>query len=168
MATVPEALTVRAAAARLGVTPRTLKYYEELGIVVPARSQGRYRLYEGADLEKLERALRLRSLGFSLAAITAMLQQPFEAPADGGLPRLSNGSLKALRLELVQRREALDARIGQVRRELKEAASLQAQLKRDIDYVDRRLAGEPLEAMLEGRRRAQGLGAKHPRGKGTR
>ncbi|MDM0014322.1 MerR family transcriptional regulator [Variovorax sp. J22P168] len=155
MATDPEALTVRAAAARLGVTPRTLKYYEELGIVVPVRSQSRYRLYEASDLEKFERVLRLRSLGFSLTAITAMLQQPFEAPADGGRPRLSDASLKVLRRDLATQLDGLDARIAQVRRELKEAAALQAQLRRDIDYVDRRLAGESVESVIEERRRAQ-------------
>jgi septal ring factor EnvC (AmiA/AmiB activator) len=47
----------------------------------------------------------------------------------------------------------LDARVAQVRRELKEAASLQAQLRRDLDYVERRLAGEPVEEALEQRRK---------------
>jgi MerR family transcriptional regulator, repressor of the yfmOP operon len=146
-------ITVRDAAARLGVTPRTLKYYEELGIVVPVRSESRYRLYEASDLDKLARVLRLRSLGFSLTAITAMIQQPFEAPPGGGSPRLSNASLKTLKATLVTQLEALDARVAQVRRELKEAATLQAQLRRDIDYVERRLIGEPLEAVLEERKR---------------
>ena len=146
-------ITVRDAAARLGVTPRTLKYYEELGIVVPVRSEGGYRLYEPADLDKLGRVLRMRSLGFSLTTITAMLQQPMEAPADGGRPRLSNASLKTLRETLGTQLATLDARVAQVRRELKEAAVLQAQLRRDLDYVERRLAGEPVEDALEQRRR---------------
>ncbi|WP_445288100.1 MerR family transcriptional regulator [Variovorax atrisoli] len=146
-------ITVRDAAAQLGVTPRTLKYYEELGLVVPMRSEGGYRLYEQADLDKLARVLRMRSLGFSLTAITAMLQQPMEAPAEGGRPRLSNASLKTLRETLTGQLATLDARVAQVRRELKEAAALQAQLKRDLDYVERRLAGEPLEEALEQRRR---------------
>jgi DNA-binding transcriptional MerR regulator len=146
-------ITVRDAAARLGVTPRTLKYYEELGIVVPVRSVGGYRLYEPADLDKLARVLRMRSLGFSLTVITAMLQQPMEAPAEGGRPRLSNASLKTLRETLVEQLATLDARVAQVRRELKEAAALQAQLRRDLDYVERRLAGEPVEDALEQRRR---------------
>jgi DNA-binding transcriptional MerR regulator len=149
----PDALTVRDAAARLGVTPRTLKYYEELGIVVPVRSESRYRLYEPADLDKLARVLRMRSLGFSLTAITAMLQKPFEAPVDGGRPRLSSASLKELRETLAEQLAALDSRVAQVRRELKEAAALQAQLRRDLDYVERRLAGEPLEAALKARGR---------------
>lgn len=142
-------ITVRDAAARLEVTPRTLKYYEELGIVVPERSEGGYRLYEQADLDKLARVLRMRSLGFSLTAITTMLQQPMEAPAEGGRPRLSNASLKTLRETLTGQLSTLDARVAQVRRELKEAAALQAQLRRDLDYVERRLAGEPVEEALE-------------------
>ena len=154
MTSSPDALTVRDAAARLGVTPRTLKYYEELGIVVPVRSESRYRLYEPADLDKLARVLRLRSLGFSLTAITAMLQKPFEVPVDGGRPRLSNASLKELRDTLAEQVAGLDGRIAQVRRELKEAAALQSQLRRDLDYVERRLAGEPLEAALKERGRA--------------
>jgi len=155
MAHPPDTITVREAAARLGVTPRTLKYYEELGIVVPVRSESRYRLYEAADLEKLSRVLRMRSLGFSLTTITAMVQQPFEPSADGGRPRLSNASLKELKETLAKQLDALDTRVAQVRRELKEAATLQAQLRRDIDYVERRLSGEPLEAVLEQRRRAE-------------
>ncbi|MBO9648455.1 MAG: MerR family transcriptional regulator [Variovorax sp.] len=146
-------ITVREAAERLGVTPRTLKYYEELGLVVPARSEGRYRLYEPADLDKLGRILRMRSLGFSLTAITTMLQQPFEAPVDGGRPRLSNASLKTLKTTLTTQLETLDNRVEQVRRELKEAAAMQAQLRRDIEYVERRLNGESLEDILEERKR---------------
>lgn len=146
-------ITVREAAERLGVTPRTLKYYEELGLVVPARSEGRYRLYEPADLDKLGRILRMRSLGFSLTAITTMLQQPFEAPVDGGRPRLSNASLKTLKATLATQLETLDNRVEQVRRELKEAAAMQSQLRRDIEYVERRLNGESLEDILEERKR---------------
>lgn len=158
-------ITVRDAAARLGVTPRTLKYYEELGIVVPVRSESRYRLYESADLDKLARVLRLRSLGFSLTAITAMVQQPFDAPAEGGRPRLSNASLKTLKATLSTQLEALDTRIAQVRRELKEAATLRAQLRRDIDYVERRLAGEPVEAALQELKRGQSAPASNTRRK---
>ncbi|MFW8236598.1 MerR family transcriptional regulator, partial [Klebsiella pneumoniae] len=57
-------LTVSQAATALGVTARTLKYYEELNLVVPARSEGRYRMYTQADLATFGRILRMRSLGF--------------------------------------------------------------------------------------------------------
>ena len=72
----PTLLTVRDAADRLNVTPRTLKYYEERGLVSPTRSEGRYRLYDEDDLERFARILRLRSLGFSLQGITEMLKRP--------------------------------------------------------------------------------------------
>jgi septal ring factor EnvC (AmiA/AmiB activator) len=58
-----------------------------------------------------------------------------------------------LRETLTEQLGTLDARVAQVRRELKEAASLQAQLRRDLDYVERRLAGEPVEEALEQRRK---------------
>ena len=143
------------------MTPRTLKYYEELGIVVPMRSEGRYRLYEPADLEKLSRALRMRSLGFSLTGITAMLQQPFEeTPGGARSGGLSESSLRKVHDSLGEQIAALDARMTQVRRELKEAAALHAELQRDRLYVERRLAGEPLESALEQRRREKaGKGA---------
>lgn len=76
-------LTVSDAASRLGVTPRTLKYYEERGLVTPSRSEGRYRLYDEADLERFARILRLRALGFSLHGITEMLKRPLEETGDG-------------------------------------------------------------------------------------
>ena len=59
---------------RLGVSTRTIKYYEELGLVSPEnRSPGGFRLYGAADVERLQRILRLKGMGFSLAAIREFL-----------------------------------------------------------------------------------------------
>ena len=45
---------------RLRVSTRTIKYYEELGLVSPEkRSPGGFRLYGAADVERLQRILRL-------------------------------------------------------------------------------------------------------------
>jgi DNA-binding transcriptional MerR regulator len=145
---VEKNITVRAAATQLGVTARTLKYYEELGIVVPVRSKSRYRMYEMADLDKLARAFRLRSLGFSLTAIASMLNHSSEVPNEGGRPRMSKSSLQSLRALLASQLETIDTRIGEVTRELKEATELRTELQRDFDYVEHRLAGEPIEAAL--------------------
>ena len=111
----PTLLTVRDAAERLGVTPRTLKYYEERGLVSPTRSEGRYRLYDEEDLQRFDRILRLRSLGFSLHSITEMLKQPLE-PIDGR-NRYSTESLQQIRDAIAQQVDALDARIEAMRRE---------------------------------------------------
>jgi len=58
-------------AERLGMTKRTLRYYEERGLLSPAaRTEGGYRLYSNADIQRLERIKELRDLlGFSLAEI---------------------------------------------------------------------------------------------------
>jgi DNA-binding transcriptional MerR regulator len=58
-------------AARTGLTKRTLRYYEEIGLLAPpTRTEGGYRLYSEADIEHLQRIKRLRDLlGFSLAEI---------------------------------------------------------------------------------------------------
>jgi DNA-binding transcriptional MerR regulator len=149
----PALLTVRDAAERLGVTPRTLKYYEGRGLVSPTRSEGRYRLYDEEDLKRFARILRLRSLGFSLHSITEMLKRPLE-PVEGG-HRFSTESLQQIRDAIAQQVEALDARIEAVRRELKEAQALRAELAPDLDYLERRLAGENADQLLEQRRHAQ-------------
>lgn len=149
----PILLTVRDAAERLNVTPRTLKYYEERGLVTPSRSKGRYRLYDENDLERFSRILRLRALGFSLAGITEMLKRPLES-TEAGTRGYSLESLREIRDGLVQQVESLDARIESVRRELKEVQKLKAELGNDLDYVQRRLAGESQEDLLKQRRAA--------------
>src|ERR671929_1310388 len=61
-------------AERLGVSPRTIKYYEELGLVEPeTRSPGGFRLYGEEDVLRLERILRMKGMGYSLAAIRELL-----------------------------------------------------------------------------------------------
>ena len=58
-------------AARTGLTKRTLRYYEEIGLLPPpTRTEGGYRLYSEGDVQQLERIKRLKDLlGFSLAEI---------------------------------------------------------------------------------------------------
>ncbi|MDB5782546.1 MerR family transcriptional regulator [Caballeronia mineralivorans] len=154
-----EPLTVRDAAERLGVTPRTLKYYEERGLVTPSRSEGRYRLYDETDLERFGRILRLRSLGFSLHGIVEMLKRPLEK-TEAGQNRYSPDSLADIRQGLQQQLESIDTRIESVRRELKEAQAVRAELRLDLDYVEARLAGQPADALLEQRKASAKAGSK--------
>ena len=64
-------LRIHEVGAALGLTTRTLRYYEELGLLKPAaRSEGDYRLYDEDDLERLRFIKGLRDdAGFSLAEI---------------------------------------------------------------------------------------------------
>jgi len=69
-------LRIQEVAATLGLTTRTLRYYEELGLLKPAaRSEGDYRLYDEDDLERLRFIKGLRDdAGFSLAEIGQLLE----------------------------------------------------------------------------------------------
>jgi MerR family transcriptional regulator, repressor of the yfmOP operon len=69
-------LRIQEVAAESGLTPRSIRYYEELGLLRPAaRSQGDYRLYDASDLERLRFIRGLRDdAGFSLAEIALLLE----------------------------------------------------------------------------------------------
>lgn len=56
-------------AERLGTTPRTIRLYEELGVIAPERTPGGTRLYREKDAKRLEVALRLARLGTELGDI---------------------------------------------------------------------------------------------------
>ena len=69
------ALTVGQVADELGVTVRTLHHYDGIGLVRPSeRSRAGYRLYSGADLERLQHVVVYRRLGFSLEEIARLLE----------------------------------------------------------------------------------------------
>ena len=54
----------------------------------------------------------------------------------------------------------LEPRIESVRRELKEAQAVHAELRLDLDYVEARLAGQPADALLEQRKASAKAGSK--------
>ena len=58
---MPAPLTVSAAAAETGWSPRMLRYLEEQGLVVPARTRSGYRLYGLRELNQLRSLSELRS-----------------------------------------------------------------------------------------------------------
>src|SRR5262245_49889016 len=69
-------LRIQEVAAELGLTPRAIRYYEEVGLLEPAaRSDGAYRLYDPSDVERLHFIKSLRDdAGFSLAQIGQLLE----------------------------------------------------------------------------------------------
>ena len=74
--TTPALLKIQEVAAETGLTPRSIRYYEEVGLLEPAaRSEGAYRLYDESDLERLRTIKELRDeAGFSLAQIGQLLE----------------------------------------------------------------------------------------------
>jgi Cu(I)-responsive transcriptional regulator len=67
-------LTIGQAAARTGVPTKTIRFYEEAGIIArAARGENRYRTYSEADVQTLRFIHRARSLGFSLKEVGDLL-----------------------------------------------------------------------------------------------
>lgn len=75
-------MTVGEVAKKMGVTVRTLQYYDKEGLLSPsAESEGGRRLYTDKDLVTLHQIISLKSLGFSLSDIKERLSS-LETPAD--------------------------------------------------------------------------------------
>jgi len=69
-------LHIQEVAEEIGLTPRSIRYYEERGLLRPAaRSEGAYRLYDASDLEQLRFIKGLRDdAGLSIADIGQILE----------------------------------------------------------------------------------------------
>jgi DNA-binding transcriptional MerR regulator len=71
-----KALRIGELAALTGTTPRTIRYYEEIGLIGAAgeRRSGAHRVYEEADIEELRDVLRLKELlGVSLEELRELV-----------------------------------------------------------------------------------------------
>src|SRR5687768_2043788 len=62
-------LTIGEVADQAGVTVRTLRYYEELGLLAPERDSGGRRRYDAATIDRLYRIRLLRGLGTPVADV---------------------------------------------------------------------------------------------------
>jgi Cu(I)-responsive transcriptional regulator len=106
-------MNVKDAAKVTGMASKTLRYYEEVGLVAPARAQNGYRVYRQSDLHKLAFVGRARSLGFSLddcRALLSLYEDQSRASAD----------VKALAL----------GHVAEIDRKLKAMTEIKAELQR--------------------------------------
>ena len=69
--------SIKALSGLSGLTPRTLRFYDEIGLLIPAgvRASG-YRFYTGTEVDRLQQILFYRELGFPLGEIKQILGQP--------------------------------------------------------------------------------------------
>lgn len=67
--------TISELAAEFGITPRTIRYYEEVGLLSPHRNTPTsQRLYNDSDRARLKLILRGKRFGYSLAELTDILE----------------------------------------------------------------------------------------------
>jgi DNA-binding transcriptional MerR regulator len=69
-------LTIDTVSRQLGITPRTLRYYEEVGLISPTlRSTGGHRLYDQNTIDRVRQILRMKDyLGISLQEIQEVME----------------------------------------------------------------------------------------------
>ncbi|MCH1626532.1 MerR family transcriptional regulator [Ferdinandcohnia quinoae] len=98
--------TVQKLASLAGVSARTLRYYDEIGILKPARiNSSGYRIYGQVEVNRLQQILFYRELGVSLDSIKDIVTAP---SFDGA------SALKEHRQKLLEKREQLDILIANV------------------------------------------------------
>jgi DNA-binding transcriptional MerR regulator len=116
-------------AEQTGLSLRTIRYYEEVGIVTPsARTSGGFRLYSETDLARLRLVRRMKPLEFSLEEmrrVLGVLDALEGVDADGA-------EHDGLVDQLVGYRQAADARVAALREQLEVADGFAADLRREI------------------------------------
>ena len=120
-------------AGRSGVTARTIRYYEELGLLPKGeREQGKHRVFSEADVKRVQELKRLRDLlGLSLDELRSMMVAE-DVRAEVRRRFRETDSPEEQRALLDEALPHLDTQIGLVRRRLAELQELEA------DLVDRR------------------------------
>lgn len=105
--------SIGAAARRFGVSTRTLRYYQELGLVEPSgASPGGNRRYSDADLARMARVLELRNvMGFDLDRIREILAE--EDRLESFRREARAGVTPQRRVEILHEATAINARLQQ-------------------------------------------------------
>jgi DNA-binding transcriptional MerR regulator len=142
MSAVTDKLRIGEVAEMTRTTPRTIRYYEEIGLLPGAsdREQGKHRCYTQADVDRISEIVRLRDLlGLSLEQLSGLLEaqtaraelrREYHATEDPDvrrrileeslghiatqldLVRARKRELEELELELVQKRRSIHRRLA--------------------------------------------------------
>lgn len=116
--------TISELAREFSITPRTIRFYEDQGIVSPGR-QGRNRIYTSRDRTRLKLALRGRRLGLQLAEIVGLIDL-YDDTADSSTAQLRHYArvLETHRAKLEQQRHDLELTLREIRAQQAECEAL--------------------------------------------
>ncbi|MBN2905522.1 MAG: Cu(I)-responsive transcriptional regulator [Rhodobacteraceae bacterium] len=90
---------------RTGLPAKTIRYYEEIGLVRPARGANGYRAFDQADLYRLAFVGRARSLGFTIEECRALLALYDDRDrASGDVKRIAQGHLAQIDAKIAELR----------------------------------------------------------------
>jgi DNA-binding transcriptional MerR regulator len=105
--------TIAEVAERFGVTHRTVRFYEDQGLIHPER-RGTQRLFHARDRVRLALVLRGKRLGFDLAEIRKIIDMYDEEPGEAGQLRYLLGQIAHRRSELEQRRRDIELTLAEL------------------------------------------------------
>ena len=95
-------------AREFGVTARTIRHYEDEGLIAPLRD-GQRRVYRPRDRTRLRLILRGRRLGFALAEVREIVDLYDAAPGEAGQLELLLAKIAGRRTELEAKRADIEA-----------------------------------------------------------
>jgi DNA-binding transcriptional MerR regulator len=96
-----------------GISTRTLRFYEDEGLVQPVR-RGRTRLFRPSDRHLIRQILRGKRLGFAISEIREIIQMYREPPGEVGQLNLMIKRIEEKREELRQKRRDLEDTLAEL------------------------------------------------------
>ncbi|HVE55106.1 MAG TPA: MerR family DNA-binding transcriptional regulator [Ramlibacter sp.] len=125
--------TISDLAREFDLTPRAIRFYEDMGLLQPERSGpgGRNRVYSARDRTRLKLTLRAKRLGLSLTEARELIDM-YDSPRDTG-PQLRKflTILAQHRQQLEEQMAELQANLDEVRTHEKETRALLARIEKD-------------------------------------
>lgn len=104
-------MNIGTASRQSGLPPKTIRYYEDIGLLMPNRADNGYRDYSPADIHRLKFVQRSRSLGFSVDECRQLLSLYGDSARE-------SAEVKAL----------AESKLGEIDRKIAELAELRATL----------------------------------------
>lgn len=130
-------LQIGEVADRTGVTQRTLRFYEEKGLLKPpSRLEGGFRLYSEDDVRRVEQIKQLQTLlGFTLAEIKEMVEAE-EVKMQIKASYRKDAEISERRAKLLKAKEMTLKQIAVIDQKLAAMHEMKAELARKIDQYD--------------------------------
>jgi DNA-binding transcriptional MerR regulator len=105
--------SITALAEEFGVTLRTVRHYEDVGLISPER-RGTTRVFHARDRIRLQLILRGKRLGFSLPEIRTIVNMYDEQPGEAGQLQYLLDQIDVRRAELEQMRRDIDETMSEL------------------------------------------------------
>jgi len=115
----------------VGLSLRTIRYYEEIGLVAPSgRTEGGFRLYTDSDVDRLRLVKALKPVGMSLETMGELLEAADRAAGSSDDRSEAKSRLEAVLAVAKERCDQLEERLLEARLALGEIAGQTARRER--------------------------------------